>query len=655
MKKIVAILLVVLTLLSTIPFAAAADAQSEVEKDIATMTFDGKAWNPQAFLEGRDMSDIFLIAVDEKDFKYGGGSTAYGYYIYLYNPSRQSVNTSVTGNKVQMAVAWEDGAAKEYEKFDLLLVSKSSDNQYFKFKVVDHYSQIDSMSMQQRMALMQIHESRRVYEITGFELMTRGTAKATDYPYGCKAVFTGFDAGCDQSGKNAANKAITYKYSQTLKLDVQQCYWRTQTGKDVGYRNQINAAYFAVPNDVWDQYEDLYSVKCYWEEYRTTPMIVTDDQTLHDALKPYVGVNVPEYNPSIPYQLYSSATRIPAGMFSQWFYENGYNTPEDNIFHMTTDRIETLGWLFLMDTEIKLDQDCISSDEVKKYYEDFYYNNPEIDSMIREKVLLTDKVDEGRTVGAQYVTIATDSKDEMFPLDNYFDNNGRWKTFWNYNIFNGGVSFDSVDPKEEYNHFKPIEVFRKGDSLTNYLLNPSASIEEIMKKHFFQTEEMAEDFIAYTEQAIAADKTVVLFRYAETDYYSATLIEEPAIEGHSLVSWQTVFLNFDVIELGFYDSESKLRTLPVSNDPEDAIGGVQAPNTSVTDPDLVVDQWKPQLPLWGDRFAELARYIGLALLIVAVLALLPVIINLVSSVANGARGKGSNGGGKRTRSRSRRR
>lgn len=659
MKRITAIIMLVVMLVTMIPFASAAETtKSEVEQELAEMLFDGKAWDPQAFLKKQDVKDgIYLIAVDERGFQYGGGSADYGFYLYIYNPTRRTLIWNSNKNMAQMAVAWEEDRAIDFEKFNLQLVSKSSNGEYLKYKVVDHYSQGDVINMQTRMALYQNSKSKRLYEISSIEFLTKGDTNATDYAYGCKVEVTGYEAGRGQSGKNADTKKLTYKASRSLELDVHQVYWRTQTSSlGVGYRNQINGAYFAVPNDVWDNYEKLYSIKCTWDEYRTKPMIVTDDETLYETLLSYVGMRIRPGEMNLKYGIYGSYdTKFHydpnMGVSAQYDYCNyGYNVKESNLVSVKNP-ITQLNWLFFAENEMKLNAEVVSASTVL----DYYHRN-------KDKLsLLTNEVDEGRIAGRNYVTVNLEGTDAngnpMFPLKNYMSTHTKWDRWMDYTWFNGGKSLNSVNTNEFYD-MEAITVFRKGDSNTTKLL--SGSLEQVAKNCFLQTEEMAEEFKTFVNQAHANDETVVLFRYAETDFYSETAEVKPAIEGHAMVSWQTAFLDFDVIWLGFHDEKQNLIIVPVSNDPEDVFTDPQMPNTS-TDGDLVGTQLKDQakeiLDALNNSLKQLGYWAGIIMLAVLAVILILVTINFIPTLTRWIERMGSgerrqNGNKRRSKSRS---
>jgi hypothetical protein len=178
-----------------------------------------------------------------------------------------------------------------------------------------------------------------------------------------------------------------------------------------------------------------------------------------------------------------------------------------------------------------------------------------------------------------------------------------------------------------------ITAFRKGDSNTVALL--SDSLKEISTNHFLQTEDMAKEFRDFVKTAHANDETVVLFRYAETDFFSETLSVTPSIEGHAMVSWQTAFLDFDVIQLGFHDEKQNLIVVPVSNDPEDVLTDPQMPNTS-TDRDLVGTQLKDQakeiLDAFNNGLKQLGYWAGIIMLAVLAVILILVTINFIPTL-----------------------
>lgn len=618
-KKLIACLLTVMVLFSLAPCVQASETElSEVEKELAEMIFDGKAWDPQAFLKGRNEKGIYLIAVDERGFTVSGAA-GYGLFFYFYNPSGVNIVLDSARNKVQMADAWDEKmeTATDYRKFGLKLVSASTDHTYMKFQLMDSASgSSGGYLIQQNAIAMQKKKAERIYEISGFELQSKVQLK--EYSYGGRVTFTGYEEGRAPGGRNEDTKVATYRGSAVLTLDVQQCYWRTQTSDlGVGYKNQINAAYFSVPNEIWNSYESLYSVKCEWDEYRTTPMIVTDDLTLYNSLKPYVGITVIPYEEDIGYKLFGGAKYVSGvhGANKLVGYEWSYNIWNYDYLLDIDNKIDTLGWLLFSENEFALGKECVSSDDLLAYYHTFENKN-----FSKEDLLLTNMVDEGRTLGRNEVTVTMDGKNgsPIFELKNYGSNHSMIEEWFAYNLFNGGYD---VNYNETYPHFTSIEVFEKGALATNNVLDTKVSDAEIADLHFFNTPEMAAEFRTYVKNAMANDETVVLFRYAETDYYSKTLTALPKIDGHAMVSWQTMFLNFDVIQLGFLDDEQSLIIKPVVNDPEDVIGSVQTPETS-DDIDLVTDKWKEDLKGLVSRLSRLMGWLLIVFLVLFVISFL---------------------------------
>ena len=93
-----------------------------------------------------------------------------------------------------------------------------------------------------------------------------------------------------------------------------------------------------------------------------------------------------------------------------------------------------------------------------------------------------------------------------------------------------------------------------------------------------------ETLIEYYLSSELADKKVVLFRFANTDYYSESayvqlngeFVSHPVDSNYTYVAQQTVFFDFDVIELTF-NKDGKYMVIPVVASPIDIIGDFNPP------------------------------------------------------------------------------
>lgn len=89
------------------------------------------------------------------------------------------------------------------------------------------------------------------------------------------------------------------------------------------------------------------------------------------------------------------------------------------------------------------------------------------------------------------------------------------------------------------------------------------------------------DFEAFASDAVSHDRKPVLFRFAATDYYSeAARFDNTETLGVSeedgYAAQETVFLNFNIIQLGF-QRDNKLTVIPVVASPIDIFTPLDPP------------------------------------------------------------------------------
>lgn len=619
MKKLISIFLLLALFLSMIP-AASAETTKTLIDELRGFAFDGKAFEPQNYPKNTDDTNVYVLAVDEVGYRQGGDLGEFGLYLYLYNPSGKQIRNPSNSNKVEMAVAWNaNGEPTEYEKFAISRVDVSTEagfeNVFLKYLVIDRASTYDGKTIKER---VRTTPYKRIYAIAGIELSDLTSGRIIDYGYGAQIEVSGYEDSTSQK------KSTMYRAMETLELDVNMCYWRTQTSsKGAGWKHQITGAYFSVPNSVWNKYEQLYSIKCVWDEHKTTPMIITDDDALYNALYAQLGKTMTSYDSSIPFlssdiksimvptPVPGTTTTVLAPKFTSCNY--AFNPPNTSAYSGMTVKnpINSIAWLFKSSGEIELGKESVSSKRLLQYY-NTYKGQPYIGNQ-----LLLDTVDEGREEMRNGITVTMDT---AFDLSNY-DSSHNWiQKIIDYNFFNGGLTLNgfTVDTGETY-QMKPIEIFKPNTVNTNKVL--SESLDYIMTTHFLGDADQAASFQRFVERAKNNDETVVLFRFASTDYFSETLqVYNPQIDGHAFVSQQTMFLDFDVIQLQFTDKAQQIRTLAVTNDPQDAIGPAVSPETS-TDADLVWNQFANDLEELLGQFMEI---FGIVILIMIVIALIPV-------------------------------
>lgn len=528
----------------------------------------------------------------------------YGLYLYVYNPQGLNLSTDSKSNKVQMAVSYDsEGNPKNYEKFNLAFCSKSESvdykNLFYKFKVIDR--EINGKTFAER-----VNSNERRYDVSGIELMKYGNQNATEYGVNGTYYFTGYAAGYGPDANSENTLASKVEYLETVGLDVKHTFYRTQTSnKGAGYQNQLDTVYFAVPNRFFERYGTLQRIKAEWYEYKTNDIVVTSNSNFYEKALPYIGVptgelnqyGIPPYNEDIGISLGQNAGDYGGGVYgAQW----GWNLGEGYLHPAC----QTLYYLFKVDDIQEYDPyaDIISiggveSNALYEYitsYDKTYTKGtlPIKDGTISAD-LFADDIDESRKLDTEYGKIQRGYSYYDFDADVDLQKLTSWQegnpSFWD-NWINWGL-WDAIwgnIPDETSRTVSPI-VTLKGEDLTgtnaeiaDRLLINANDVNAI--RSFYNTSKME-------------DKTVVLFRFATSDYYSAgvDIVElgtgflgnDKKTSGQAYRAWESVFFDFDIIQLTF-NREGVYTVIPVVSSPIDVVDGITPPMQLDDD----TDWWK---------------------------------------------------------------
>lgn len=602
MKRITTFLLAMLMVVMLILPTSAADVTSEVYSDLRTATLGGKRFDPAQYPKNSGDTAVHVLTVNERGYSTSDMSE-YGLYVYLYNPSGIALDINSVNNRIQMATEWDKDSMLPtmYSKFKLDFVSVSHEKGYeyvfYKFKVGGEIGSGRTINTY-------VQALGRMYDISGVEVQKMSLSNATECTVGTRFVYYGTEA--------EQNKTCKASRLETLELEVHHTYFRTESSANgVGHQNQLNAVYFNVPSAYWVSYDFLYAIKCYWEEYRTTPMIVTEDTELLAHLTTWRGRgNGTGYNSSNPITMYSGMktayTESPALRTYDWTYNKKLSSTSLMV-ESSKDNCEAIAWSFYSD-DIVLRQADISSAQVMEYWEK---HSPEY----RDRMITEEGVNEffsHRVAGPQIHTILFN---ETFNMDSYASNHSWLDRLFHYNIFNGGAG---TNLKDDYSGIDAIQCVDTGH------LDLRAA--ELAKKYFVNPAD-AEDFKAVVDEGKRTGMKTVVFRYAVTDYFAEEVtaqINGTIVGGTTYRAEQTAFLDFDIISLTF-QKDVDLYTIPVSSSPSDFIGGIDAPQVD-KDSNLgnAVDYFKDMF----SGFGKIMHLLGLLLGVVLVLAILYLLIGL---------------------------
>ena len=619
LKRIYSLILAVIMILALVGPVSAAGATSEVFLDLSASMLDGQKFDPSDFPQNTSDNKVYLLTVNERGFN-SKDMSKYGFYVYLYNPSGVAIDVSSSYNKIELATSWdsESQIATDYSKFRLEFVSVSQEDGYeylfYKFKVGKEVNGTKTIDQY-------LKPLGRFYDIGGFEVKKMTVTNALEYSVGMRYAYYGTEA--------AANKTCKASQIDTIELEVHHTYFRTESSTNgINHQNQLNAVYFNVPAEYWLSYDFLYAIKCYWEEYRTTPMIVSESSDLIAHLTTWRGRgNGDGYNSTNPVSLYSGLSKgggSSGNSGTVYNYNWGYNV-RNGIYGIDVYNVReycnAISWAFYSD-EIELRKSDVSSASVLQQWES---NKSEW----RDKMITEEGVNEyfsDRVAGPQTHTIYFD---QTFTMESYASSHNWLQRLWNYNIFNGGAG---TNLKDDYSGILAIEVVDTG--------HLGLRAEDLAKKYYVNPTD-ADNFKSVVDEGKKTGMKTVVFRFAVTDYFAEEInaeINGVKLQETTYRAEQTVFLDFDIISLTF-QKEASLYTIPVSSSPSDFIGGINAPQVdkdasignavdSVKDMFSELSVWKTILKVMGAVLGLILVLFVLYLIIGIVRPMNPIIVKI---------------------------
>ena len=319
----------------------------------------------------------------------------------------------------------------------------------------------------------------------------------------------------------------------------------------------------------------MQKIKAEWFEYETTPICVTSNNEVYDLLSPHVGVSTKESTDNL-LQLYTDYQQLvgPSGHYDK--YDWAYNCNYTTVVNKPCYRIS---YLFSTNGD-KIGNYVLSRDRLQTYIEGYYksfatgtLNVPGKEHFshdLFEKTLSDERAKVnyvGEDIHHKLVEFDTD---DTFDMLNYEDANAGW-----YKFFAGLFGKLPNDMDESYKGVSPIHIVTEDDmnkdNLATHLLIDGE-------------DERLEEFRDFYDASAEKDKQVVLFRFAQTDYLNLPVMayKSPStnLSGNygkdTFIAQETVFLNFDIIELTF-NREGTCIVLPVVNNPIDIYNDLTFP------------------------------------------------------------------------------
>ena len=616
MKRIFAIFMAVLLCLplAILPLSAAGSLEgsastydvktSSAFDDLATVFVDGvkKVFSTEdeafSFFSKSTPGEISMVTLAEHGVAYGDLETSqrdYGLYVYVSSdlgcPFNLNVKPTITiatefekrnANGVETSDV-EQWLAMDYDEYTMTYVgeepSASNGRGLYKFKV-----DINVVTA----AFLSGGDSRR-YDIGEIEFTYKKMTSVgvswvpidtqISIPVGTSYVCTGYRDGY-RNGYTGGNFRMTTTAKEVVEFDVQQAAFRYENNDSI---DQITSVYFAVDNKYLEKYGYISAIKASWDERRTTPIVVTNDEALWNEYTDngdvlgsgsIIGKDSSLWDREIERSLYALGAPLASGAHA-YSASFSFNVNEGDMYFAGVGKPiavwnehDTLSWFFpyCPDDEwgVSLEHAYIRSEELLEYRKMF------VNSFGDDSLLFCDDVGANRKLGKQ--TEIFYEKDFLDLKGFEYSPNGLFARWFNLLLGAAGSMDDlsaNVIQKVGAEEFEAIR---------------SMTPEEASKAYFIGEEEIY-DFHYYCMKAIENDKTVVLLHFAKTDYFCKPvyvctngLFGRQSFDNLAYVAQENVFLDFNVIHVQFSNAKTNVDTvIPVSTNKTDIIPGTEPP------------------------------------------------------------------------------
>jgi hypothetical protein len=458
----------------------------------------------------------------------------YALYIYVYNPTGKEFSTRATANVVNIATEYDqDGEPSQYNNFPLTECSYTADKTIYKYRIVD-----DKNVILQNARSQNNDEGQRRYDIAGVQLWTAGDSDVTDYYVGKTFYYEGYDEGL--SAESAKTSTLTVQNDRTVQLTIHPTYFRPDgTNGTENMQDTLASVFFTVPNSLIERYGSLYAVHAEYLKAVINPAIVTNNDAFFKALT------------DLRFQDQSSLTYACVGTDSSYSYETGtyaqfysntvYN-PSDMKYVYLNNKANGIGEIDRVDIAFNSGETSpldytVTTEELTDYLKN---NSENKDVLGRYDSRFFSSVDKEKTE----VKINADEEYDLTSV-----------------LFSGWWLFRTGHTAAEYN----IPAIQKVTKVT--------SAAQIKQDYYVDTSCYDDFKSAYEEK----DTTLYVFHFAKDDYFAEQgMLLREGVNYHSNIGdmefrQETVYLDFDIIDLTLRDEKLNLTVVGVVADPVDVI------------------------------------------------------------------------------------
>ena len=524
---------------------------TNVLDDLEGATIDGEPFRLEDY-NFDERKELRVISFVEYGYSFRSDRQQnYALYIYIYNPQGFSFDDDSELNYLQMSYSGDD-----YAKYPLKFLNKSTtagyEGMFYKYKLNLTVSQSQTI-------LNDLNSNERIYKVSGIELLKVGDYNATEFEVANAYTYTGYSLGYGAESATESSLNCTSNGFETLTLDVHgAAYTPDGTNGENNYtQDMLHSVYFAVPNEVVNEYGGISKIYAQWLNAITQPIFVTDTTEVYYALVADLGKEIPDYSDYREEQ--------PYGFRSDIAIYNCYEALN------TGELINTLYYEFLATDENSYVNDygqyVLSGDVVLDYIKDYSSKHqPSSGELVGNKY----KPELFSEYDTEYTYVEIEADDEYSLTSQKLTQN-----FWEI-IFNrpGTVIDDSV--------FENINAI--------YQVNASDVSSDIERtcENLYINKSYYDEFKAFYDNAVANDQTVYIFRYYQSEYkcdiaealkWVGTLLQPELtqlIRGNHYVAQTHVTIDFDIIKVRF--TKGTVNTeIPIVMSPVDFVPDLEPP------------------------------------------------------------------------------
>lgn len=521
-------------------------------------------------------------------------------YLYLFNPSGKMISGGT------LTCPDNDGKSTPFSLVPVVTLEDVSaeDWRFMKLEVTGHWWHQYEKNQD---GSVNIHTRRR--QITDLTLKF-GDGSSKTFPYNGSFVIED-----KQTGDKVTAKSVKGNFESKINLEINYTYYRTDTSpKGAYYHNQVDSIYFNVPKYLEESYGKLTDVKLSYQKARTSPMFVTDNAGIYNALKGNLLKDATTYNSSIPELWW---VQIMGGGTTTLGLSYNIDLSKSNVkSNRVISPMRSVFYAKDVHAGVRAADSSVSRDELNAWMYQYAKLYPDINYLQGAKGQIPShffsSYDDVTTVNVATLGL----KAESFATNHsFFDK-----------LLNYGLSYAINGSPSDYDL-----------DLSQAIVKIEAAHQIVGKSNVLYFAESDESNLRNClAKADASDQSMYLVRFNVSQYYQRDLAARfngksynDGDESVAYVAEQDIYLNLHVLELTYKNESGVKTTVPVTSNHIDCIADL----TAEKPPERVNDDAKDDLlGKIKDQFARFGKIFAMILGIVAVVLIAVFVVPVVSPI-----------------------